>query len=116
LIVDKTSPCERGSGIETFAHAGVPVWMDRGVKIAHAKAMVIDGKITFGSLNWIMSAARNSEDVNLISSEAVAAAYTTHWQSRPAASVPFTRPDDWCRRPEVAGSNWKHLRDETGTG
>ena len=75
LIADKTTPCERGSGIEPLAHAGVPIWIDRGVRIAHAKAMVIDRKVTLtGSTNWTASAARNSEDLNLIASEAVAAA------------------------------------------
>ena len=46
LIADKTTPCERGSGIDPLAHAGVPVWIDRGVRMAHAKAMVIDGSVT----------------------------------------------------------------------
>lgn len=104
LIADRTTPCERGSGIETIAHAEVPVWIDRGVKIAHAKAMVIDRKVVLtGSMNWTASAARNSEDLNLISSEAVAAVYTAHWQYRLVASVPYARREDWCSSREVAG-------------
>jgi phosphatidylserine/phosphatidylglycerophosphate/cardiolipin synthase-like enzyme len=92
------------SGIETLARARVPVWIDRGVKITHAKAMVIDGKTTLVvSVNWTTSAARYSKDLNLISSEAVAAAYTAHWQHRLVASVPFLQRDDWCRHPKVAG-------------
>jgi phosphatidylserine/phosphatidylglycerophosphate/cardiolipin synthase-like enzyme len=104
LIADKTTPCERGSGIEPLARAGVPVWIDHGVRLAHAKAIVIDRKVVLtGSMNWTASAARNSEDLNLISSETVAAAYAAHWQHRLVASVPFTSREDWCRRPEVAG-------------
>jgi phosphatidylserine/phosphatidylglycerophosphate/cardiolipin synthase-like enzyme len=103
LIADRTTPCERGSGIDPLAHAGVPVWIDRGARIAHAKAMVIDRKVVLtGSMNWTASAARNSEDANLIASEAVAAAYKAHWQNRQAVSVPFMRREDWCRKPEVA--------------
>ena len=104
LIADRTTPCERGSGIEPLARAGVPMWIDRGVRIAHAKAMVIDRKVVLtGSMNWTAGAARNSEDLNLISSETVAAAYPVHWQNRQAASVPFARREDWCRSPDVAG-------------
>jgi phosphatidylserine/phosphatidylglycerophosphate/cardiolipin synthase-like enzyme len=83
LIADKTTPCERGSGIEPLARAGVPIWIDHRVRLAHAKAMVIDRKVVLtGSMNWTASVARNSEDLNLISSETVAAAYATHWQDR----------------------------------
>ena len=65
---------------------------------------MIDRKVVLtGSMNWTATAARNSEDLNLISSETVAAAYAAHWQNRQAVSVPFTRREDWCRSPEVAG-------------
>jgi phosphatidylserine/phosphatidylglycerophosphate/cardiolipin synthase-like enzyme len=103
LIADKTTPCERKTGVDPLARAGVPIWIDRGVRIAHAKVMVIDRKVTLtGSMNWTAGAARNSDDISLVASEAVAAAYTAHWQNRQAVSVPFTRREDWCRRPEVA--------------
>jgi phosphatidylserine/phosphatidylglycerophosphate/cardiolipin synthase-like enzyme len=82
----------------------VPIWIDRGVRIAHAKVIVIDRKVVLtGSMNWTARADRNSEDLNLISSEAVALAYTNHWQNRLVASVPFARREDWCPSPEVAG-------------
>ena len=45
LIADRTTPCERESGIEPLA-AGVPVWIDAQARVAHAKAMVIDGAVT----------------------------------------------------------------------
>jgi phosphatidylserine/phosphatidylglycerophosphate/cardiolipin synthase-like enzyme len=83
LIGDKTTPCERGSGIEPLARAGAAIWIDHGVRLAHAKAMVIDRKVVLtGSMNWTAGAARNSDDINLISSETVAAAYAAHWQHR----------------------------------
>ena len=98
LIADKTTPCERASGIEPLAAAGVPIWIDHDVRIAHAKTMVIDGAVTLmGSMNWTNGAAANSEDLNLVSSSEVAAAYAAHWRDRLTASVRFKRREDWCR-------------------
>jgi phosphatidylserine/phosphatidylglycerophosphate/cardiolipin synthase-like enzyme len=95
LIADKTTSCERASGIEPLAAAGVPVWIDDQAGIA---TMVIDGAVTLtGSMNWTLGAARNSEYLNLVSSPAVAAAYAAHWRERLAVSVRFDQRDDWCR-------------------
>jgi phosphatidylserine/phosphatidylglycerophosphate/cardiolipin synthase-like enzyme len=53
LIADRTTPCERNSGMNPLARAGIPIWIDYGARIAHAKSMVIDGKVTLtGSMNW----------------------------------------------------------------
>src|ERR1700738_2032362 len=46
LIADKTTPCERKAGMDLIVSAGASVWIDRGVRIAHSKTMVIDGKVT----------------------------------------------------------------------
>jgi phosphatidylserine/phosphatidylglycerophosphate/cardiolipin synthase-like enzyme len=98
LIADKTTPCPATNGIEPLAAAGVPVWIDDQARIAHAKTMVIDGAVTLtGSMNWTRGAAANSEDLNLVSSEAVAAAYAAHWHARLATSVRYARREDWCR-------------------
>ena len=103
LIADKTSPCERESGIEPLAAAGVPIWIDAQARIAHAKTLVIDSAVTLtGSMNWTRGAAVNSEDLNLISSPAVAAAYAGHWRERLAVSLPFNRREDWCRGSSAA--------------
>ena len=60
--------------------------------------MVIDGTVTLmGSYNWTLGAARNSEDLNLVASPAVSAAYAAHWRERLALSSPFARREDWCR-------------------
>ena len=67
LIADRTTPCERGSGIEPLSAAGVPIWIDAQARLAHAKTMVIDSAVTLtGSMNWTRGAAVNSEDLNLI--------------------------------------------------
>jgi phosphatidylserine/phosphatidylglycerophosphate/cardiolipin synthase-like enzyme len=97
LIADKTTPCRRASGIGALADIGVPIWIDDQPRIAHAKTMVIDSALTLmGSYNWTAGAARNSEDLNLVSSPTVAAAYAAHWRDRLAVSVRFVRREDWC--------------------
>ena len=98
LIADKTTPCPAANGIGPLAEAGVPIWIDAQARLAHAKTMVIDGAVTLmGSYNWTRSAAANSENLNLVSSPAIAAAYTAHWQERLTVSLRFERREDWCR-------------------
>jgi phosphatidylserine/phosphatidylglycerophosphate/cardiolipin synthase-like enzyme len=98
LIADKTTPCGHNSGIDPLASAGVPVWIDHVARIAHAKTMVIDGTVTLnGSYNWTRGASGNSEDLNLVASPVVAAAYAAHWRDRQAVSLRFDRREDWCR-------------------
>jgi phosphatidylserine/phosphatidylglycerophosphate/cardiolipin synthase-like enzyme len=65
--------------MELVAQAGASVWIDRGVRIAHAKTMVTDGKVTLiGSMNWSANAAQNSENLNLVFSPEVAESYAAH--------------------------------------
>jgi len=102
LIADKRTPCERNSGIDALAEAGTLIWIDHTVPIAHAKTMVIDDAVTLmGSYNWTRNAARNSEDLNLVASRTVAAAYAAQWSTRRAVSALFAGRQDWChpRRP-----------------
>ena len=76
----------------------MPIWIDRDVRIAHAKTMVIDSAVTLtGSMNWTRGSATNSEDLNLVSSPTVATAYAAHWHKRLALSVRYDRREDWCR-------------------
>ena len=104
LIADKTTPCERKSGIDPLARAGIPISIDHSARIAHAKSMVIDGKVTLtGSMNWTGSAAHNSENLNLVASPIIAAAYAGHWNQRLALSSPYKQREDWCRSQEPVG-------------
>ncbi len=69
IIADRSTPCERKGGLDPLAQAGVPIWIDRGVRIAHSKSMVIDNKVTLtGSMNWTGGASHNSENLNLVAS------------------------------------------------
>jgi phosphatidylserine/phosphatidylglycerophosphate/cardiolipin synthase-like enzyme len=98
VIADRTTPCGHDTAVDLIVPAGVSVWIDRGVRIAHAKVMVIDGKVTLvGSMNWSKGAALNSENLNLVVSPEVAETYAAHWRKRLSASVPFSGRDGWCR-------------------
>jgi hypothetical protein len=59
LIEDKTTPCERTSGIEPLALAGVPIWIDRDVRAAHAKTMAIRRSGYANGLNELDSRRRS---------------------------------------------------------
>ena len=60
--------------------------------------MVIDEAVTLmGSYNWTRGAAANSEDLNMISSPAIATAYAADGHNRLTVSVRFDRREDWCR-------------------
>jgi phosphatidylserine/phosphatidylglycerophosphate/cardiolipin synthase-like enzyme len=111
VIADRTTPCEHKSGLGPLAEAGVPIWIDSSVRIAHSKAMVIDGKVTLtGSMSWTGGAAYNSENLALLASPAIAAAYAGHWHQRLALSSSYTRREDWCHSREPVG-----LKSETWT-
>jgi phosphatidylserine/phosphatidylglycerophosphate/cardiolipin synthase-like enzyme len=104
VIADRTTPCERKSGFGPLAEAGVPIWIDSSVRIAHSKSMVIDNQVTLtGSMNRSVSAAHNSENLNLVASKTIAAAYAGHWHQRLALSSPYTQREDWCRSREAVG-------------
>jgi phospholipase D len=82
-----------------YAASGIPVWIDARVRIAHEKALILDRRVTImGSYNFSAAAARNSEDLNVVTSSEVATAYTAHWRARQAISVRFADVSEWCQR------------------
>ena len=98
LIVDRRTPCARQKGVSALAAAGIPIWIDDRARVAHEKALIIDRSVTImGSYNFSAGAARDSEDLNVVTSEEVAEAYATHWQARQTASAPFSDRAEWCR-------------------
>jgi len=63
LIADRTTPCGHNSGTNPLTRTGVPIWIDHGARIAHAKSMVIDGKVTLtGSDARSIAAAQRPAD------------------------------------------------------
>ena len=60
--------------------------------------MVIDNQVTLtGSMNWTGGAAQNSENLSLVASKIIAAAYAGHWNQRLALSSPYVQREDWCQ-------------------
>jgi phosphatidylserine/phosphatidylglycerophosphate/cardiolipin synthase-like enzyme len=102
VIVDKTSARLSKSGSRYSAatyltNAGVPVWVDVRVSIAHNKVMVIDDATAItGSFNFTASAqSRNAENLLVIRDPQLAVQYRANWESRRAVSVPYAGPGDF---------------------
>ena len=98
VIVDKTSAGVSKSGSHYSAaiyltNAGIPVWVDSKVAIAHNKVMIVDGAVVItGSFNFTAAAQnRNAENLLVISDPAVAAQYRDNWRRRQAVSLRFGR-------------------------
>jgi hypothetical protein len=65
LIADKTTLFEHVSRIGPPGGAGVPTWINREVRVAHAKTMVIDGAVTLtGGLHELDARLRSKLDLN----------------------------------------------------
>jgi phosphatidylserine/phosphatidylglycerophosphate/cardiolipin synthase-like enzyme len=96
VILDKTSARESESGSRYSAatylsNAGVPVWVDTKVAIAHNKVMIIDGsRVITGSFNFTGAAQnRNAENLLVLDDAALAAQYRKNWEQRRAVSTPY---------------------------
>ena len=94
VIVDKTSARQSKSGSRYSAatyltNAGIPVWVDTKVAIAHNKVMVIDGEtVITGSFNFTAAAQNhNAENLLVLEDPALAAQYKANWERRRAVSM-----------------------------
>jgi phosphatidylserine/phosphatidylglycerophosphate/cardiolipin synthase-like enzyme len=99
VIVDKTSARvsksgSRYSAATYLANAGIPVWVDTHVSIAHNKVMVIDSAtVITGSFNFTAAAQyHNAENLLVIRDRKLAAEYRGNWQRREAMSIPYGGP------------------------
>jgi len=99
LVADRRAPCDLQEGVDAIASAGIAVWIDARARIPHEKALIIDRRVTImGSYNFSAGAARNSEDLNVVTSLEVAETYAKHWQARQAVSVRFADGSEWYRQ------------------
>jgi phosphatidylserine/phosphatidylglycerophosphate/cardiolipin synthase-like enzyme len=96
VILDKSSARQSKSGSRYSAaiyltNAGIPVWVDTTVAIAHNKVMVIDRAVVItGSFNFTASAQyRNAENLLVLDDPGLAAQYRANWQRRQAVSTPY---------------------------
>ena len=82
----------RYSSAVFLAHAGVRVWIDDTMAIAHNKVIILDAaKVITGSFNFTKSAdTRNAENVVILDSPEAARWFLANWSERQAASRAFT--------------------------
>ena len=95
VIVDKISMHQRGEGVSAVRAAGIPVFIDRKPHIAHNKVIVIDGAtVITGSFNFSASAqCCNAENLLIVHSPALAAAYAANFARRKAVSEALAAAD-----------------------
>ena len=96
VIVDKVAARRSAKGSRYNAatylvNAGIPVWVDAQVAIAHNKVMVIDDSVLItGSINFTAAAQhRNAENLLVVRDRSLAASYRSNWERRRRASVAF---------------------------
>jgi phosphatidylserine/phosphatidylglycerophosphate/cardiolipin synthase-like enzyme len=87
-IVDKITMHQRGEGVSALHAAGIPVFVDRRPRIAHNKVIVVDGTtVITGSFNFSASAqCCNAENLLIVRSPALAAAYAANFARRRSVS------------------------------
>lgn len=97
VILDRSSArvSKSGSRYSTavyLSNAGIPVWVDTRVAIAHNKVMVIDGAtVITGSFNFTKAAQeRNAENLLVIEDTALAQQYLANWERRRVVSLRYT--------------------------
>lgn len=91
LLVDKISAHQRGEGVRAAGDAGIPVFVDNRPKIAHNKIVIIDRAIVItGSFNFSRNAeCCNAENLLVVHSRALAAAYAANFARRRGVSEPL---------------------------
>lgn len=95
VIVDKSQNNERYTAADFVSHAGIPVVVDITPAIAHSKVIIIDSvTVVTGSYNFSSAAeTKNVENLLVLNSIPLAAAYLGNWRDRQAVSVPFVPRD-----------------------
>ena len=93
IILDKTNvDDERYHAAEDMQRAGIEVFIDDKVAIAHNKVIIVDGRhVVSGSFNFTNSAqTRNAENAPFfMNAPRIAARYRENWQSRLRVSRPL---------------------------
>ena len=90
-ILDKSNTHEKYSQMSAISRAGIPVYIDSKVRIAHNKVIILDGTTTItGSFNFSWSAEhRNAENVLMITDKRLAADYVRNFNNRLKQSIPL---------------------------
>jgi phosphatidylserine/phosphatidylglycerophosphate/cardiolipin synthase-like enzyme len=94
VIVDKTSARVTKSGSRYSAatyliNAGIPVWVDTRVSIAHNKVMVIDHATVITGRFTAAAQYHNAENLLVTRDAELARLYGENWGKRLAVSKPY---------------------------
>jgi len=96
VISDRDNETSKYTALDFVAGKGVEVQVDDKVAIAHNKVIIIDRAIVLtGSYNWTRAAQdKNAENLLILPSAELAAAYTANWEARHVKSRPYVRRAD----------------------
>jgi phospholipase D len=91
VLVDKLTARQRGEGVSAIQSAGIATYVDAKPRIAHNKVTVIDGEtVLTGSLNYSTNATCcNAENLLIVRSPQLAAAYAANFERRRAVSAEY---------------------------
>ena len=93
LILDRSNDDGgRNSGATYMAKLGVPVLIDRSVRIAHNKLILIDrDTVIMGSLNWTTAGnTKNAENVHIFrGTKELSERHAAYFRGREAVSEPY---------------------------
>lgn len=96
-IFETRAATAQGSEFPTIGCAGADVRRDGNPNTFHHKAIVIDGEVVItGSFNFSDNAKSNSENVTIIFSEEIAAAYIQEFERRFTDAESITRTEMGC--------------------
>jgi phospholipase D len=89
VILDR-SQLKNRSQSHLLEAAGIPIFIDETVAIAHNKVLIIDNqKLVVGSYNFTNAAEyKNAENLMIIESPEIVARYLDNWQNRVTVSTP----------------------------
>ena len=95
IILDRSMIYSKFSEGRDCEAAGIEVTYDRSHPIAHAKNILIDGKVTIGgSFNYSANASINSENMTIISSPTIADIFLANWDVHRIHAKPFDPKTD----------------------
>ena len=87
-ILDKTNITRQDLGIVTLKSAGIAIWIDDKVRIAHNKVIIIDDEtLITGSFNFTTAAQYyNAENIIIVHDPAIINAYKINFEYRKSLS------------------------------
>lgn len=110
VVIDQSELVNQ-SRVWWLLKAGIPVWLDNQVALAHNKVMIFDDRaVLTGSYNFTQAAERNNaENILIIYDKGLADLYHQNWQHRQSKSVLLTLSSakEWQKKLRDSGQRAK---------